>query len=361
MKKVLIIVGTRPNFIKVTQFKRLAAQYANLEVVIAHTGQHYDKNMSEVFFEQFKLLPDHFMNVRANGVNQQIGEIIKAIDQIVDEVNPDMMLAVGDVNSTLCASIVANKRSILLGHLESGLRSRDRSMPEEINRLLTDEIADHFFTTEPSGNENLLAEGKRPDQIHYVGNTMIDTLVAFQDDIEASRIIEDLGIQPKDYFLFTMHRPSNVDHEVGLKKLVKLMHAVGEKHAVVFPIHPRTISNLKKFNLWSDFEMIPNLIRLEPLDYFSFQKLVAHAKMVITDSGGIQEETTFKLVPCITIRDNTERPITLTEGTNTLLDFEVDVILEKAMASQAKHGKIPHLWDGKATDRIMEVINTILN
>lgn len=361
MKKLLIIVGTRPNFIKVTQFKRVAENYPNLEVVIAHTGQHFDQNMSGVFFEQFQLKPDVFMNVKAGSVNEQIGEMIKAIDATAEKIKPDMMMAVGDVNSTLCASLVANKRNILLCHLESGLRSRDREMPEEINRLLTDEITDHFFTTEPSGNENLIAEGKSEKQIHYVGNTMIDTLVAFQSQIEQSDILEKLGVEAKKYLLFTMHRPSNVDNKEALLKLTRLMQSICPHVSVVFPIHPRTINKLKEFGLWEEFDSIANLIRLEPLDYFAFQKLIAHAQMVVTDSGGIQEETTFKQVPCLTIRDNTERPITLTEGTNELIAFDVDLIVNKVLHEKAKSGRVPHLWDGKATERIVEIINGILN
>lgn len=360
MKKLLIVIGTRPNFIKVTQFKKEAEQFPNLEVVLVHTGQHYDKNMSEVFFQQFGLVPDYFLNVHANSVNQQIGAIITALDEVVEKVGPDMMMAVGDVNSTLCASLVANKRNILLGHLESGLRSRDRAMPEEINRLLTDEITDHFFVTEKSGEENLLAEGKNPSAIHFVGNTMIDTLVAFENEIAQSPILNDLDLIDKDYLLLTMHRPSNVDNLDGLNKLIALLEKTTDKYEVVFPIHPRTVQKLKDFSLWNRFEKINNLKLLEPLDYFSFQGLIANAKIVLTDSGGIQEETTFKQIPCLTIRENTERPVTITEGTNQLVDFEVDQIAHLILSESPKEGSIPDLWDGKSTQRILKIIDQIL-
>lgn len=360
MKKVLIIVGTRPNFIKVTQFKRVAEKFSNINLKIAHTGQHYDKNMSKVFFEQFKLIPDYFLNVPSSRVAKQVGEIIIAIDSICEEYQPDLLIAVGDVNSTLCASIVANKRQIKLAHLESGLRSRDREMPEEINRILTDEITDHYFVTEQSGFDNLIEEGKSKNQIHFVGNTMIDTLVAFKDEIEESPILENNNLKKGEYFLMTMHRPSNVDNEIGLQKVIELLSGLSAQKKVVFPVHPRTIKRLEQFGLLSKFEAINNVTRLEPLDYFAFQKLIANSSYVITDSGGIQEETTFLEVPCITIRDNTERPSTIELGTNKLMAFKPEMIIEELKKPFNKNNSIPPLWDGKATDRIMEIISNAI-
>tara|TARA_R110000868_G_scaffold150839_1_gene374314 strand:+ start:829 stop:1914 length:1086 start_codon:yes stop_codon:yes gene_type:complete len=359
-KKILIIVGTRPNFIKVTQFKKEVESFPNLEVLIAHTGQHFDDNMSNVFFEQFQLVPDFFMEVGRDSVCKQIGEIISKMDEIVDDIKPNMIIAVGDVNSTLCASIVANKRGITLGHLESGLRSLDRSMPEEINRILTDEITDHFFVTEQSGIDNLKADGKSDEVIHFVGNTMIDTLVAFEEKIKASPILDDLKIQNQEFILLTMHRPSNVDDSESLLNVIDLVEKLSKIQKVVFPVHPRTINNLKKNGLLARFEAIENLIQLPPLDYFGFQNLIANASVVITDSGGIQEETTFKQVPCITIRDNTERPSTIDLGTNELMAFDVDTIVEKVNQSNFKKGSIPPHWDGKSTARILKIINQIL-
>lgn len=359
-KKILIIVGTRPNFIKVTQFKKEAESFPNLEVLIAHTGQHFDDNMSNVFFEQFQLVPDFFMEVGRDSVCKQIGEIISKMDEIVDDIKPNMIIAVGDVNSTLCASIVANKRGITLGHLESGLRSLDRTMPEEINRILTDEITDHFFVTEQSGIDNLKADGKSDEVIHFVGNTMIDTLVAFEEKIKASPILDDLKIQNQEFILLTMHRPSNVDDSESLLKVIDLVEKLSKIQKVVFPVHPRTINNLGKNDLLARFEAIENLIQLPPLDYFGFQNLIANASVVITDSGGIQEETTFKQVPCITIRDNTERPSTIDLGTNELMAFDVETIVEKVNQSNFKKGSIPPHWDGKSTARILKIINQIL-
>ncbi len=358
-KKVLIIVGTRPNFIKVTQFKKAAEKYEDIEIVIAHTGQHFDDNMSDIFFKQFQLTPDHFLNVGRESVCKQIGEIISKIDTLVDKIQPNMLLAVGDVNSTLCASIVANKRRILLGHIESGLRSNDRDMPEENNRLVTDELADHYFVTEQSGLDNLRNENRDESSIHFVGNTMIDTLVAFQNDINNSPILEDLGLQKNDFILLTMHRPSNVDNLENLTKVVSLVESLSKNNKVVFPIHPRTVNKLKEYNLHDRFEAINNVYSLAPLGYFAFQQLIANASVVVTDSGGIQEETTFKQVPCITIRDNTERPSTLTMGTNYLAKFDVEAIVKKINDKDFKEGKIPPLWDGKATERILEVIQKI--
>lgn len=360
-KKVLIVVGTRPNFIKVTRFKKEASNFQKLEIQLLHTGQHYDRNMSSVFFDQFGLVPDHFLNVEQSSVNVQIADIIKKMDEVVSEISPDMILAVGDVNSTLCAALVANKRGILLGHIESGLRSRDRSMPEEINRIITDEISDHFFVTENSGLENLKEEGKTAESIHFVGNTMIDTLVAYSDKIEKSDILEKYKLESKNFILVTMHRPSNVDERENLSKVVELIERLSDKERLVFPVHPRTVNQMKKYELYEKFSNIENMVRLEPLDYFSFQKLVANAKVVITDSGGIQEETTFKQIPCLTIRDNTERPSTVEIGSNRLLEFDIDNITEIVKNSDFKDGQIPKYWDGKSTHRILSVIDRILS
>ncbi len=360
MKKVLIIVGTRPNFIKVTQFKRIAESYPDIELKIAHTGQHYDKNMSNVFFEQFNLVPDFFLNVPGSRVAKQIGEIIIAIDGICEDYRPDLLISVGDVNSTLCASIVANKRKIKLAHLESGLRSRDREMPEEINRILTDEISDHYFVTEQSGIDNLKSEGKSDEQIHFVGNTMIDTLVAFKDEIEQSGVLESNQLKKEGYYLITMHRPSNVDNKEGLSKIINLLDGLAQLNKVVFPVHPRTIKRLEEFELIEQFNSIKNVVRLEPLDYFAFQKLIANSILVITDSGGIQEETTFKQVPCLTIRNNTERPVTIEIGTNQLFDLDVNLIIDIVSKRKFKKGEIPKFWDGQSTHRIFRTIERIL-
>ncbi|MEX1002108.1 MAG: UDP-N-acetylglucosamine 2-epimerase (non-hydrolyzing) [Crocinitomicaceae bacterium] len=361
MKRILIVVGTRPNFIKVTQFRRVAKDFPELNIKIVHTGQHFDKNMAEVFFEQFKLAPDYFLEINPKSPVNQMGEIMIKLEQLIDNTfYPDLIITPGDVNSTLAVAIVANKKAIKLAHLESGLRSRDRTMPEEINRILTDEISDYYFVTEKSGKINLEEENK-PGEIFMVGNTMIDTLVAFEEEIDKSDVVEELGLTA-EFVLMTIHRPSNVDHKEGLQKLIDLLQKVTQTMQVVFPIHPRTRKNIEKFGLSEAFAQIPNVILTEALGYFEFQHLVKKCMLVVTDSGGIQEETTFRQVPCLTLRDSTERPITTEIGSNTLTTFDVDAIMKmilKISEGEYKKGEVPPLWDGNSTKRILEVINNL--
>ncbi len=363
MKRILILVGTRPNFIKITQFKKVAMRYPDLEIKLVHTGQHYDKNMSDVFFEQFQIHPDFFLNIGAGSPNTQCAKIMLGLESLINEqFYPDLLIVPGDVNSTLAGSITAQKMGIKLAHLESGLRSEDREMPEEINRILTDEISDHYFITESSGTENLKKEGKKGIQ-HFVGNTMIDTIVGFENEIEDSKILETTGVKPEEFTLVTIHRPSNVDSKEGLEKLLNLFGYLNDSYQIVFPIHPRTISSIKKHGLYNRFSAINSLILLEPLAYFEFQKLVKYCKFILTDSGGIQEESTFRQVPCLTLRENTERPITLTDGSNTLVPFDVGEIKECIEAIENgtyKKGEIPQFWDGKSTERILEILNESL-
>lgn len=362
-KKILIVVGTRPNFIKVTQFKQVISRYPNLEVKLVHTGQHYDKKMADVFFEQFNLVPDFFLNVSNVSANTQMAEIMMGLERVCIEYHPDLMMVVGDVNSTFAAALTANKLNIKIAHLESGLRSKDRSMPEEINRLLTDEITDYFFITENSGMKNLLQEGKKVDQLFYVGNTMIDTMIAFEEKIQSAKIITELNLAHDKFVLMTIHRPATVDNINELNKLFALLEYISENYKIVFPIHPRTINNLKKFNLYEKFTVLKNIIITEPLDYFAFQKLVFECKFILTDSGGIQEESTFRLKPCITLRTNTERPSTIDEGTNVLLPFDLKIIKDTVFTIENgtyKKGRIPQFWDGNATERIIETLSRIL-
>jgi UDP-N-acetylglucosamine 2-epimerase (non-hydrolysing) len=362
MNKILIVVGTRPNFIKVTQFPLVIKNYAGMECKIVHTGQHFDKNMSSVFFKQFRLHPDIFLNVEAGSPVSQLADIMKALEKSVNQFNPDMILVPGDVNSTLAGALVANKMNIPLAHLESGLRSYDRTMPEEFNRLLTDDMSNYFFVTEQSGYDNLIKEGKNEKNVFFVGNTMIDTLVAFSNEINSNTIIQKRGILPKKFLLMTMHRPATVDSPEGLKKLNNLITNITKKNSLVFPAHPRTIHNSEKFGLLKELRQNNKLILCEPLDYFSFQKLIKESLMVITDSGGIQEESTFLGVPCLTLRNNTERPITVSLGTNELIPFDEKLIenkIESVEKGTYKKGSIPPMWDGKATERIVKVIAEI--
>lgn len=353
-KRILVVVGTRPNFVKITQFKKIALE-KNIDFKIVHTGQHYDEKMSDVFLKQFNIEVDYFLNINGKTPNSLIGEIMIKLEEVINEFKPDLLLSVGDVNSTLAASLTANKLNVKLGHIESGLRSLDRQMPEEINRILTDEISDICFVTEQSGLDNLKAIGKKDYQIAFVGNTMIDTLVYFQKEIEASPILEEISCE--NYVLVTMHRPRNVDTRESLLKIIALLEGVSKKYNIVFSLHPRTKNSLVDKKLLSELEAIQNLKIIPPQNYFAFQKLIKYSFCVITDSGGIQEETTFQKIPCITLRENTERPITITQGTNVLMSFDNEKIvnhLADIENKQYREGSVPHLWDGNATERILE-------
>lgn len=363
MKKILVIIGTRPNFIKVTQFKKVALQN-NYDLKIVHTGQHFDDKMANVFFKQFNLTPDYFLNT-PQGLNREdlIAEITTQLENLIHSTyKPDLVVVVGDVNSTLAGANAAKKCGIKLAHLESGLRSYDETMPEEHNRILTDKITDYFFVTEQSGYDNLIGEGHTKNSIFFVGNTMIDTMVAFNKDIETSSILNDLNVKEKQFVLITMHRPATVDNKEGLLKLLEILTEVNKTYKIVFPVHPRTTKNIEALGLKKQFETIKGLIFTEPLDYFAFQKLIKYSKFILTDSGGIQEESTFLKVPCFTLRPNTERPITCTLGTNTLVPFEVKTILNyisEVESGTYKKGQVPPMWDGKATERVFEALNKL--
>lgn len=363
IKKILIVVGTRPNFIKVTQFKKCVKNFPSLDIKIVHTGQHYDDKMADVFFKQFDLTPDFFLNITPGSPNYQIAEVMIKLEELINtNYHPDLMVVVGDVNSTLAGSLTANKMGIKLAHLESGLRSFDNEMPEEINRIITDKLSDVFFVTEPSGEKNLKANGIAENQILFSGNTMIDTLVAFEKQIDEASILETLKLESQKFVLMTMHRPSNVDSNEGLLKLCELMKFVSQKYKIVFPIHPRTLKKLDDYGMKNTLLENNNLVLVDPLDYFSFQKLIKYCKFVLTDSGGIQEESTFLKIPCLTLRLNTERPVTVTEGTNTLVPFDVKQVIayiQKIEDGTYKKGSIPKYWDGKSTQRILQFISQL--
>ncbi len=364
-KKILVVIGTRPNFIKVTQFKKVVANYKNIDLKIVHTGQHFDHKMADVFFTQFNLIPDYFLNITTTAsANTQIAEIMMKLEQLViTEFKPDLIMVVGDVNSTVAAAITANKLNIKIAHVESGLRSYDKTMPEEHNRIITDNITNYFLVTEQSGWDNLINDGVDERNLFFVGNTMIDTMVAFEKEIEESDILNTLQLEQKKYVLITMHRPATVDTKEGLRKLLDLLLHISKSYKIVFPVHPRTLKNIENFNLKQEFEAIEKLIFTQPLDYFAFQKLIKYSKFILTDSGGIQEESTFLKIPCLTLRPNTERPITCTEGTNTLIPFELETIksyLNEIENGTYKKGSIPKFWDGKATERIFEQLSNVI-
>ena len=354
--RILIVVGTRPNFIKITQFKKVNQQMGNpFDIKIVHTGQHYDDKMATIFFQQFELEPDYFLNIPQASANSQMAEIMLRLENVINEFKPALVIAVGDVNSTFAAAFTAHKLGIKVAHIESGLRSYDRGMPEEINRLLTDEISDYYFVTEQSGYDNLIKEGRSKDKLHFVGNTMIDTLVAFNHKIEESNILDEYHLISQKFVLMTMHRPATVDFEEGLTKLLDIIEYVNKNYKLVFPIHPRTLGKLQQFGLMERVKANDKIILTEPLDYFAFQKLTAHCRFVITDSGGIQEETSFRRVPCLTLRPNTERPSTVTIGTNELVPFDIETVQNKInsiIEGTYKKGDIPPMWDGKSTERM---------
>lgn len=362
MSKLLLVVGTRPNFIKIVQFKHYAALYA-FDLRIVHTGQHYDENLSEVFFRQFGIAPDYFLDIKSSSPEMQLNTIKARLNHLINNTfKPDLLLVVGDVNSTRAAAETGQILNIPIAHIESGLRSFDQSMPEEINRIVTDNLSDYFFITEQSGYDNLIEEGKKESQLFFVGNTMIDTLVAFDEKIATNPILEELKITPRTFILITIHRPSNVDTLKDLKKIVDLLLWIAAKTSIVFPMHPRTKKQLAAFKLDTVLAANSNIIITEPLDYFAFQQLIASCKYIITDSGGIQEEATYRQKPCITIRPNTERPSTVTIGTNTLVSPDITAIQEIINSIEThnyKEGKIPPMWDGKATSRIFEILNNL--
>ncbi|MDX9752077.1 MAG: UDP-N-acetylglucosamine 2-epimerase (non-hydrolyzing) [Flavobacteriales bacterium] len=360
MPKLLIVVGTRPNFIKVTRFKPMARARGGIDVRIVHTGQHYSANMADVFFDQFGLRPDRFLGIGPGTPNAQMASVMRELEPVIAEEGPDMVMVVGDVNSTLAAAITANKMGVPLAHLESGLRSFDRTMPEEHNRVLTDHLTDHFFVTEQSGLDNLRKEGlDRGGNVHFVGNTMIDTLVAYAPQVEASPVLDDLGLGTGGHVLMTIHRPATVDDPQRLAELLELIAHISAARQVVFPIHPRTRRNIASFGLQPRLDALTGLVLTEPLDYFAFQKLIATCAFILTDSGGIQEESTFRRVPCLTLRPNTERPSTVDIGTNELVpldDAAIRAAVQRIEAGGHRKGAVPPLWDGRATERILDVL-----
>ena len=357
MATIFIVVGTRPNFVKVTRFKSVAAtSFPDLDIKLIHTGQHYDVQMAQVFFEQFGLQPDYKLELAAAGPARQIAAIIDQLSALVATEKPDMVLAVGDVNSTLAAAIAANKCQIPLAHLEAGLRSFDKSMPEESNRRIADALADLYFVTEDSGLYNLRKEGVEENAIAFVGNTMIDTMVHFEPKIDTSPILNELELTNKKYGLVTIHRPATTDNPHQLKKLLSILKNLSDHSTVVLPLHPRTRQRLQEFHLLQQLIELPRVVITDPKDYFDFQKLIKHSSFVLTDSGGIQEETSFRKISCLTLRPNTERPVTISLGTNELVPFESGIICKKVLdilSGKGKAGTSIPLWDGHATERVL--------
>lgn len=364
---ILCIVGARPNFMKIAPIMRaFGAPESALSAKLLHTGQHYDTAMKHAFFDQLHIPePDIDLGVGSGSHAQQTADIMKLFEPVVQEDRPVAVLVVGDVNSTIACALVATKLHIPVIHVEAGLRSGDRSMPEEINRILTDQLSDLLFTTEAEALDNLQREGIAADKVHFTGNVMIDTLqFNLQHAVPAAKTIASKGFANEaafvdGYGLVTLHRPANVDDEIVLRRLLEVLAEISCETPLLFPIHPRTRGCIESAGLQGLVEK-SNIMTLEPQGYLEMLGLMKDARVVLTDSGGIQEETTALGVPCITLRENTERPITVSQGTNTIVGTDSDKIrscYQEVIATGGKTGRVPELWDGKAAERIVAVLN----
>jgi UDP-N-acetylglucosamine 2-epimerase (non-hydrolysing) len=350
-----LIAAARPNFMKIAPVYHAMNAADWCEPVIVHTGQHYDANMSDSFFEDLGLpTPDYNLEVGSGSHAEQTGAVMVAYEKIIMETPPDATIVVGDVNSTIACTLAAKKLCLKVAHLEAGLRSKDWDMPEEINRIVTDSISDVLWTPSPDGDQNLLKEGVAPERITRVGNVMLDSYELMRPRIEAESPREHFGLDAKGYGIVTLHRPSNVDRKETLAPLVKALKSAAARIPIVCPIHPRTRKSLETHGLLDDFLSAEGVHVSEPINYIRFMGLVREAALVITDSGGIQEETTYLNIPCITLRENTERPITITEGTNKLARIpDLPGYVGDILNGRWPAGRKPELWDGKTADRIL--------
>jgi UDP-N-acetylglucosamine 2-epimerase (non-hydrolysing) len=364
-QRIDLIVGARPNFVKLAPVYHALARFGDtLELRVVHTGQHYDANMSDVFFQELRIpAPDVFLGVGSGNHGAQTGTIMLRYEEILLAGRPDMVLVFGDVNSTMACALTAVKQHVRVAHVEAGLRSFDRTMPEEINRIVTDRVSNLLFTPSDDANENLRNEGIASEAVHLVGNVMIDSLLASTEGIRRSAILRELELQTRRFALVTLHRPSNVDDDGDLARILRALRSIEERIPIVFPIHPRTRQRMMN---GSGGEVLrePRRMRLvEPLPYYDFLRLVSDAAFVLTDSGGIQEEATYLGVPCLTARHNTERPITVDIGTNILVGNQTERIVEEAnrvLDGKGKQGRVPPLWDGQTGMRIADVVERAL-
>ncbi len=359
--KLMLVVGTRPNFIKAASLVRAIQADADMQLVLVHTGQHYDHKMSDVFFQELGLPePDVFLGVGPGTHTETTARVMLALEPQIKAHRPDIIVVVGDVNSTLAASLAASQQQVRLAHVEAGLRSFDRTMPEELNRIITDALSDYLFTPSPDADENLHREGIPPSKIFLVGNVMIDVLLLSQQRALALEIWRKFNLVPKNYTLLTLHRPSNVDSKMVLADLMSTIQEIARTHPVLFPVHPRTHARLRDFGLLPDGHN--GILISEPLGYLEFLSVMSQARLVLTDSGGIQEETTVLGVPCLTLRENTERPITITCGTNHLVGMARENILagfDEVMSHNGSTARMPPLWDGHAAKRIIGILHNV--
>ena len=352
--KIVNVCGARPNYMKIAPLMHAYEGVAGIEPLLVHTGQHYDENMSKSFFDDLEIpRPDINLEVGSGSHAQQTALIIKRFEAVVLDHKPDLVLVVGDVNSTAACALVASKLNVKVAHVEAGLRSFDRSMPEEINRLVTDVLSDLLFASEPAGVENLRKEGIDPAKIYFVGNTMIDTLRKHRERAGRSDILERLGLSDRSYAVMTLHRPSNVDDPMVFGRILSALEEIHRDLPIVFPAHPRTVKTLKQLGLGPRIDAMRDLRMVEPLGYLDFLRLMDRARLAITDSGGIQEETTILGVPCLTVRENTERPVTAEVGTNQIVGTDTQRILDayRRVRDGEVSGGIPELWDGRAAVR----------
>jgi UDP-N-acetylglucosamine 2-epimerase (non-hydrolysing) len=358
--RVLAVAGARPNFMKIAPIVTAAHAHPEIHTTLVHTGQHYDERMSDLFFRELGLpAPDIHLGVGSASHAVQTARIMAAFDEILDTHATDVVAVVGDVNSTLACALVAVKRLIKVAHVEAGLRSFDRTMPEEINRVLTDQISDYLFTTERTAHDHLHAEGVPDERIHFVGNVMIDTLLRNRERAKASDALARHAVEPRGYALCTLHRPSNVDTPEDARNTVAALRALATRLPVILPLHPRSQLKLGQFGLLDEIVSWGRVQIVDPLGYLDFLALMDNARLVFTDSGGIQEETTALGVPCMTFRENTERPITVTQGTNQVVGLDPSRVAratDQILAGHGRSGRVPELWDGHAAERIVATL-----
>ena len=359
-RKILLVVSTRPNFMKVAPIlARLRERPELFDICLVHTGQHYDALLSDVFFDDLELPPpDHHLGAGSGTHGVQTGRILAAFDPVLIEEKPDLVVVVGDVTGTLACALGAVKLHVPVAHVEAGLRSRDRRMPEEINRIVTDAVSDFLFTPSRDADDNLRAEGIPAERIHFVGNVMVDSLQRALNSLDRSTVLEDLGLQPQGYAYLTLHRDFNVDVDDRLRQAIDAVERVQRRLPVLFPVHPRTRARIDDFGLGPRLAQAPNLRLTEPVGYLDSLRLQKEARLVLSDSAGLQEESTVFGVPCLTLRPSTERPITVEVGTATVVDLDADRIereTDRVLEGSYKKGAVPELWDGAAAGRIVDL------